>query len=90
MKCTANLVVLNRQGIHLNVASQIVKTATLFHARISLGLGDRIVDAKNVMEILELAAGPNARIRLEAEGEDAGEAVAAITRLFEGRFGESE
>ena len=90
MKCTADLVVLNRQGIHLKSASQIVKTANRYHARISIGLGDLVVDAKNVMEILQLAAGPMARIRLEAEGKDAREAVAAITGLFQRRFGESE
>ena len=84
-----DLVVSNRQGIHLNSASQIVRTANRFQARIALHVGDRIVDAKNVMEILQLAAGPKTRVRLVAEGPDAAEAVAAIIRLFEDRFGET-
>ena len=82
--------IINKLGLHARPAALFVKTANRYHARISIGLGDLVVDAKNVMEILQLAAGPMARIRLEAEGKDAREAVAAITGLFQRRFGESE
>ena len=89
MQGTVDLVVTNRQGIHLNSASLIASTADRFEAAVRLHLRDLEADAKNVLDILQLAAGPMTRIELVADGPDAEEAAAAIARLFEERFGES-
>ncbi len=88
MKLETDLVVLNRQGIHLKSASSIVKTANRFQASLQLSIEDLCVDAKNAMEILLLAAGPDTRIHLVAEGPDAREATEALAKLFQEGFGE--
>lgn len=86
----AELQVMNRQGIHLSSANKIVATANRFEASIILHGPDVSVDAKNVMDILQLAAARGTRIRLEAEGPDAAAAADAIERLFADGFGEDE
>jgi phosphocarrier protein len=42
------------------------------------------------MGVMMLAAGKGSRVLIEAEGEDADGAIAALTTLIAGRFGEDE
>jgi phosphocarrier protein len=44
------------------------------------------VDAKSIMEMLTLGAGQGATLQLEACGNDAEEAIAAILSLVENNF----
>jgi len=46
------------------------------------------VNAKSIMGVLMLAAGMGTTVRLQAEGDDAEEAIAALAGLIEGKFGE--
>jgi phosphotransferase system HPr (HPr) family protein len=89
METKAELVVLNEQGIHLASASRIAATAGRFRAAITLRREAVLADAKDLADILQLAAGPGVRLELVARGPDAAAAVAALVELFEARFGES-
>lgn len=89
MKLETDLIVLNRQGIHLKSASSIVKTANRFQSSLQLSIEDQSVDAKSAMEILLLAAGPGSRVHLLADGPDAREATEALAKLFQEGFGET-
>jgi len=55
---------------------------------IALGRGKERVNAKSVTALMMLGAGIGTKLKLRAEGSDAGEAVEAIQKLFEERFGE--
>lgn len=48
------------------------------------------VDARSIMGLMMLAAGPGSDIEITAEGEEADVAVAALADLVEGRFEEDE
>jgi phosphocarrier protein len=46
------------------------------------------VDAKSILEVLTLAAGPGDVLEIRATGDDAVQAVEALERLFHKRFDE--
>ena len=48
-----------------------------------MGRGDEWVSGRSILSLLSLAAGPGARLRVRAVGEDAPAAVEALGRLLE-------
>lgn len=73
--------------LHARPAANFVRAAMRFSARITVGSGDREVDAKSLLSILALGAKRGTRLRLRAEGEDAAAAVdnlaATVSELHE-------
>ena len=69
------------EGIHGRPAAQLVKTAKGFSSQITLVKGDREVNAKSVLKITGLAR-KGEKITVRAEGEDAEEAVEALSELI--------
>ena len=84
----ATVQVRNRLGLHVRPAARIVRAAVRFQSDVTLAMGDQVVDAKEVMEIMMLGAGRGAALRVRAEGPDAAEAVAALEALFATGCGE--
>lgn len=80
----------NRLGLHARAATQLVSCASGFASSIWISLGSRRVNGKSIMGVLTLAATTGSEVLIEADGEDAGEAVAAIVKLIENRFNEEE
>ena len=82
------VVVANQDGMHLRVATMIVKQAKKFKSRILLAKELHAVDATEIFEVLSLAAERGDKLSLEASGEDAAEAVDAVEQLFLRKFDE--
>ncbi|MFP4056100.1 MAG: HPr family phosphocarrier protein [Candidatus Brocadiia bacterium] len=80
--------VTHAQGIHFRPAQVIVEVAQQFDSDIVLRQGDRAVDAKEFLPVLELASPKGARLTIEARGHDAEQAVAALAALIGGEFDE--
>ncbi|MDN3507728.1 MAG: HPr family phosphocarrier protein [Simkaniaceae bacterium] len=80
------LVILNDRGLHTRPATELVKCASQFRAQITLKYQDLTVNGKSLLGILMLAAARGSKISVEAEGEDAQEAVSALINLAKGRF----
>jgi phosphocarrier protein HPr len=78
----------NKLGLHARPSAQLTQTASRFAAEIHLSRGARRVNAKSIMGVMMLAAGQGATVTVEADGADAAEAVEAIGRLIDSRFGE--
>lgn len=81
-----NFVVLNDKGLHTRPSTELVKCAATFNAQIHLSYRNYVVNAKSLLGILMLAAEKGARISMEATGEDAEEAIAALQKLAQHRF----
>jgi phosphocarrier protein len=79
----------NKNGLHARPAAEIVKTTARFTSAITLVRDDMEVNGKSIMGVMMLAAEFGSTLLLRAEGADAEEALAALTALIEGRFGES-
>ncbi len=78
----------NKLGLHARPSAQLTQTAGRFASDIHLSRNGRRVNAKSIMGVMMLAAGKGATVTVEAEGEDAEQAVEAIGRLIESGFGE--
>lgn len=67
---------------------QFVDTANQFDSSITVVNGDKRMDAKSIMSVMQLAATAGTTLRLVARGDDAEEALVALERLVAGGFGE--
>lgn len=82
--------IVNKLGLHARAASRLVNCASGYASEIRLVKGTRAVNAKSIMGVLTLAAAKGSELLIEAEGADQQQALAALTTLIEGRFGEDE
>lgn len=91
------LLITNRLGLHARAAAKLVKLANSFRCNIQLARADSRgntltqpvpVDAKSIFGILMLAASQDAVIEIITEGADEIEAIEAVRKLIEGKFGE--
>ncbi len=80
--------VTNSMGIHVRTAAILASTAIHFLSTISISFGSETVDARSAVELVALGVGRGARVKISAHGRDAVDAVGAIKKLFENRFGE--
>ena len=79
----------NKNGLHARPAAEIVKTAAKFKSDITLVRDDLEVNGKSIMGVMMLAAEYGATLVLRADGADAEDAVRALAKLIESKFGES-
>lgn len=82
--------IINKLGLHARASAKFVKTAGRYTSDIKIHYADEIVDGKSIMGIMMLAASKDTQLEITIEGEDAHEAMAAITELVNNRFGEEE
>ncbi len=73
-------------GLHAQASAKVVQTLTPFRCQAFLLAKGREVNAKSIMGVMLLAAGPGTAIRARIEGEDEVEAMTALVALFEGGF----
>jgi phosphocarrier protein len=76
----------NDRGLHTRPSTELVKCAGQFRSQITLTFRKNRVNAKSVLGILMLAAPKRARIRIEAEGVDAPQAVEKLCDLAANNF----
>ena len=87
-RCTGEVVIENRNGLHARPAAMFVKISSRYRAEVWVEKdGERVIGKSN-MGLMMLAAGKGSRLQVIAEGTDADKAVAEIKNLVETRFGE--
>jgi phosphocarrier protein len=80
--------VVNERGMHARASAKFVKLAAGFDAEVTVSRDGQTVDARSIMGLMMLAAGPGSMIELKAEGPDAEAAVDALAQLVQHRFDE--
>lgn len=80
--------VVNANGIHARPAAEIVKCAGKYKAHITLARDGMEVNGKSIMGVMMLAAECGATVTIKADGDDAADALEALTALIASRFGE--
>ncbi len=85
-KVKDTFVILNEKGLHTRPATELVKCAAAFKSQVTLHYQDLSVNGKSLLGILMLAAARGAKIKIEAEGEDAPELVFALIELAKNKF----
>jgi multiphosphoryl transfer protein len=73
-------------ALHARPANLFVRVATGFAAVVEIRRGERRADAKNILEVLTLGAAKGDTVHIEARGDDADAAVAALAVLLERNF----
>ena len=82
--------IVNKLGLHARAAAKLTQIAGGYRSEIWLSRSGRRVNAKSIMGVMMLAAGQGTNVLVEAQGDDAEQAIAAIAKLVADRFGESE
>ena len=80
--------ILNERGLHARASAKFVKLAATFDAEVTVGKDGQEVDARSIMGLMMLAAGPGSRIAIRAQGKEAQAAVDALAELVTNRFEE--
>ena len=80
--------IVNRAGLHARPAALLVKTAGAFRSTIHVEKEGLQVNCKSIMGVLMLAAEQGSTLRFTAVGDDAEDALKALTELVNGGFEE--
>ncbi len=82
--------IVNRRGLHARASAKFVRLASGFDAEVRVSKDGQTVDARSIMGLMMLAAGPGCCVEIEAEGPDAEAALEALQALIAARFDEDE
>jgi phosphocarrier protein len=82
--------IVNKRGLHARASAKFVKCASTFEAEVRVSKDGHTVDARSIMGLMMLAAGPGCCIEIEAEGAEAEAALDALVELVTSRFDEEE
>lgn len=85
---TAKVKIQNLKGLHARATSTFVKLADSFKSDIEVTKQDLTVNGKSIMGLLMLGAPLGETIKISASGVDANEAVEALVKLVNKKFGE--
>jgi phosphocarrier protein HPr len=92
----STVTVCNIRGLHARAAAKFVKTAASFKANIHVTRGDdgdsadEPVSGSSILGLMMLAADKGSQLHIVTSGDQAKEALDALTHLVENRFGEDE
>ncbi len=90
-QASAELTVEHDHGLHLRPAADFVRLASRYRSEIRVTnltrAGGREADGRSLLQVTALGVNSGHRVRLTARGEDAGEAVRALSDLIRSNFG---
>jgi phosphocarrier protein len=78
----------NRLGLHARASARLVQVLASYRSNATLTAKGREVNAKSIMGVMLLAAGPGTSVLLRVDGVDETSAAAAVVDLFERKFDE--
>jgi phosphocarrier protein HPr len=84
------LKIVNQKGLHARASAKFVQTVEKFEVDVRVSRGNETVGGTSIMGLMMLAAGPGTEITVAASGRERAEALAALERLVNGRFGEED
>ena len=84
------VVIKNELGLHARAATKLVQLASTFPCELTLTKDGHEVNGKSIMGVLMLVASKGTAVTIRAKGVRAGEAVAAVAKLIEDKFGEDK
>lgn len=86
-----DVTIINKLGLHARAAAKFVGVANRFPCNIRVGrCPDTLVDGKNIMAVMMLAASKGTTLHLQADGEQDEDALTALNALIEDYFEEGE
>ena len=68
--------------LHARPAGLLSRTAAGFSSKVTLSVGDREIDARSVLLVMQLGATKDTEVSIRAEGEDAALAVETLADML--------
>ena len=90
MTASRTVEIVNKRGLHARASAKFVKLAADFDAEVTVTRDGQRVDARSIMGLMMLGAGPGSVLELTADGEQADEVLDALAELVGNRFDEDE
>ena len=87
-KIVKDLEIKNIKGLHARAAAAFVKTLEPFDAQIEVERIGQCVNGCSIMGLMMLAASKGTTIKVSASGNQAQEALDALEKLLDNKFGE--
>ena len=88
MKLSQPILILNQKGLHARASVKLAELSAQFQAQIVISNPTTNADAKNVLQLMMLAASKGTQLELHCDGEDAEDAATAILGLINNFFDE--
>jgi phosphocarrier protein len=85
-----NITIINKLGLHARASAKLTKLASSFSSDVFMSRNGRRINAKSIMGVMMLAAGMGTDVEIETVGEDEAQAMQALLKLINERFGEGE
>ncbi len=82
------IVISNELGLHARAATKFVQLAGKYPCDVVVGKDGHDVNGKSIMGVLMLVASKGTTIVVSAKGPQAADAVAALVKLVQDKFGE--
>ncbi|TCL73110.1 HPr family phosphocarrier protein [Rhizobium sp. BK251] len=82
------LLIINKRGLHARASAKFVQTVDNFDATITVSKDGMTVGGTSIMGLMMLAASPGCSVLVTASGREATEALNALDRLVQDKFGE--
>jgi phosphocarrier protein HPr len=83
-----NVIIQNRLGLHARACSVFVKEAARYASHITLARDGLEVNGKSILGVMMLAAERGAELTLKTEGSDEQQALEALVKVVNDKFGE--
>jgi phosphocarrier protein len=84
------ILIQNELGLHARAATKLVQLATKYPCELTVSKDGHEVNGKSIMGVLMLVASKGTWVVLKAKGDKAQEAVDAIAKLIDDKFGEGK
>ncbi|MDR3638701.1 MAG: HPr family phosphocarrier protein [Isosphaeraceae bacterium] len=81
-----SVTIVNSNGLHMRPSTKFVKLANSFRSEVSVTSQGGTANGKSILDMTSLAAECGTTLELEARGEDAESAVAALAELVAAGF----
>jgi phosphocarrier protein HPr len=84
------IMIQNELGLHARAATKLVQLATKYPCEITVTKDGHEVNGKSIMGVLMLVASKGTWVTLKAKGDKAAEAIDALAKLIDDKFGEGK
>jgi phosphocarrier protein HPr len=76
----------NKNGIHLRLAHELVKAASMFRSEITITKDDQEANAKSILGLAGLGAEFGSVLTITVDGVDEDDALSCLVELFKSKF----
>ncbi len=87
---TINVKVVNKNGIHLRLAGELVKNCSRFKSDVRIEKNFERINAKSILSVASLGAEYGSELTIIVNGQDEDQAVSLLADLFKSGFSEGK